>query len=216
MVTRVLDDLSLDGDGHTAYPPGACSPVHFSGCLRCLEAENATLREQLQDADTQIATLKAHAAHLGEELKRARAFEAQAQELGALLAKASVDTQDAERASGQSWVRLVSDELEDLYQRAIFLPQPERTKVIPTWTDEELWAVRKDPPKEFQELAELLSATLTPAKWDGCAHVLIKLEEIAALNYEELPTWSSRPDLAELHRRLEWALATIKAQESSQ
>lgn len=61
-------DLGLDGDGHKAYPPGACSPVHPSGCLRCLEAENATLREQLQDADTQIATLKAHAVHLGEQL----------------------------------------------------------------------------------------------------------------------------------------------------
>lgn len=94
MVNR--DDLSLDGDGHTAYPPGACSPVHPSGCLRCLEAENMTLsaqlgeaaseaiqlsvlnhkqreeiaelKEQLQDADTQIATLKAHAVHLGEQL----------------------------------------------------------------------------------------------------------------------------------------------------
>ena len=112
MVTHVLDDLSLDGDGHKAYPAGACSPVHPSGCLRCLEAENATLKQQLQDADTQIATLKAHAGHIadeardyraqlercktrlthaeanyGEELKRARAFEAQAQELAALLAK---------------------------------------------------------------------------------------------------------------------------------
>lgn len=104
-MATVLNDLSLDGDGHTAYPPGACSPVHSSGCLRCLEAENATLREQLQDADTQIATLKAHAAHLGEEfkhcknrlihaeanygeeLKRSHAFEAQVDKLAALLAK---------------------------------------------------------------------------------------------------------------------------------
>lgn len=112
MVTHVLDDLSLDGDGHKAYPAGACSPVHPSGCLRCLEAENTTLKEQLKDANTQIATLKAHAGHVadeardyraqierlkdrlihveanyGEELKRSRAFEAQAQELAGLLAK---------------------------------------------------------------------------------------------------------------------------------
>ena len=119
MVTHVLDDLSLDGDGHTAYPPGACSPVHPSGCLRCLEAENMTLSAQLGEAQseaiklsvsghkqkTEIEALRAqvenlegqlgrlkdrliHAeANYGEELKRARAFEAQAEELAALLAK---------------------------------------------------------------------------------------------------------------------------------
>ena len=85
MVSHVLDDdLSLDGDGHTAYPPGACSPVHPSGCLRCLEAENATLREQLERCKTRLTHAEAN---YGEELKRARAFEAQAQELAALLAK---------------------------------------------------------------------------------------------------------------------------------
>lgn len=84
MVTHVLDDLSLDGDGHTAYPPGACSPVHSSGCLRCLEAENATLREQLERCKTRLTHAEAN---YGEELKRARAFEAQAGDLAALLAK---------------------------------------------------------------------------------------------------------------------------------
>ena len=84
MVTHVLDDLSLDGDGHTAYPAGACSPVHPSGCLRCLEAENATLKEQLERCKTRLTHAEAN---YGEELKRARAFEAQAQELAALLAK---------------------------------------------------------------------------------------------------------------------------------
>ena len=101
MVTHVLDDLSLDGDGHKAYPAGACSPVHFSGCLRCLEAENVTLseqlgeaqseaiklsvlghkqrqeidelKEQLKNADTQIATLKAHAGHIADEARDYRA-----------------------------------------------------------------------------------------------------------------------------------------------
>lgn len=115
-----------------------------------------------------------------------------------------------------SWAQLVSDELEALHRVSSILPEGERVKLVPAWTDEELWAVRKDPPKEFQELAELLGATLTPKKWDGCAHVLIKLEELAKLHYEHLPVWSTRRDLDELHRRLEWALVTIKAQESSQ
>ena len=84
MVTHVLDDLNLNGDGHRAYPAGACSPVHPSGCLRCLEAENATLSEQLERCKTRLAHAEAN---YGEELKRARAFEAQAQELAALLAK---------------------------------------------------------------------------------------------------------------------------------
>ena len=112
MVMHVLDDLGLDGDGHKAYPAGACSPVHPSGCLRCLEAENATLSKQLDEAASEAIKLSisghkqqekivellsrlercktrlAHAeANYGEELKRARAFEAQAQELAALLAK---------------------------------------------------------------------------------------------------------------------------------
>lgn len=116
----------LDGDGHTAYPSGACSPVHPSGCLRCLEAENATLKAKLaeaqdegirvslalhklrvrfEEAQAENATLKeqlgqaegfsarirdrlVHAeANYGEELKRARAFEASAQELSARLDK---------------------------------------------------------------------------------------------------------------------------------
>ena len=84
MVTHVLDDLSLDGDGHTAYPPGACSPVHPSGCLRCLEAENATLKEQLGRLKDRLIHAEAN---YGEELKRVRAFEAQARELAALLVK---------------------------------------------------------------------------------------------------------------------------------
>ena len=84
MVTHVLDDLGLDGDGHKAYPAGACSPTHKDGCLRCLEAENATLSEQLERCKTRLAHAEAN---YGEELKRARAFEAQAQELAALLAE---------------------------------------------------------------------------------------------------------------------------------
>ena len=79
MVTHVLgeDDLldlvsplEVSPNGHTAYPPGACSPVHPSGCLRCLEAENTTLKRRLQDANVQITMLQA-----------------QAEELAALLAK---------------------------------------------------------------------------------------------------------------------------------
>lgn len=84
MVTHVLDDLSLDGDGHKAYPAGACSPVHPSGCLRCLEAENATLKEHLERLKDRLIHAEAN---YGEELKRSRAFEAQAQELAGLLAK---------------------------------------------------------------------------------------------------------------------------------
>ena len=47
-------------------------------------AENATLKEQLERCKTRLAHAEAN---YGEELKRARAFEAQAQELAALLAK---------------------------------------------------------------------------------------------------------------------------------
>ena len=136
--------------------------------------------------------------------------------ISALEAQASVDLQDVERTSGQSWAQLVSDELQALHRFALALPESERAKVIPAWTDEEIAAVRLERPEPFQELAELLSATLTPNKWDGCAHVLVRLEELAALDYEDLPIWSDRRDLDELHRRLEWALVTIKAQESSQ
>lgn len=91
MVTHVLDGLSLDGDGHTAYPPGACSPVHPEGCIRCLEAENVTLRarvENLQDEVRRVRDRLIHSeANYGEELKRARAFESENTTLAGLLSK---------------------------------------------------------------------------------------------------------------------------------
>ena len=95
MVTHVLDGLSLDGDGHTAYPPGACSPVHPEGCIRCLEAENVTLRarvENLQDEVRRVRDRLIHSeANYGEELKRARAFESENTTLAGLLSKKSAE-----------------------------------------------------------------------------------------------------------------------------
>ena len=136
--------------------------------------------------------------------------------LSALKAQETVDPFDAQ-AQTPSWAQLVSDELEALHRFALALPESERVKVIPAWTEEELWAVRKDPPKEFGELCSAIREAVTGHhKWDGCAKVFIRLEELTALGFDKVPTWSARPDLAELHRRLEWALQSIKAQESSQ
>ena len=205
------------------WPLEALTPKENAVKIFTLEALAELTQELLNDPNlkhkniAEKAAIYGHASTVLSAQRYAVTLESMSKTMiSALKAQASVDLQDVERAPGQSWVRLVSDELEALHRFALALPESERAKVIPAWTDEEMWAVRKDPPKEFQELAEMLSATLTPTKWDGCAHVLIKLEEIAKLNYENVPVWSTRRDLDELHRRLEWALQSIKAQESSQ
>lgn len=199
------------------WPLEALTPKENTVKIFTLETLAELTQELLNDPNlshrnmVEKATIYGHAAEVLAAQRYAVTLEGMKDTmLSALEAQASVDLQDVERTSGQSWAQLVSDELQALHRFALALPESERAKVIPAWTEEELWAVRKDPPEEFQELAELLSATLTPKKWDGCAHVLIKLEELAKLDYENIPAWSARRDLDELHRRLEWALVTIR------
>ena len=135
--------------------------------------------------------------------------------ISALEAQASVDLQDVERTSGQSWAQLVSDELETI-QASVRLnwPLPDQLEVIPDWTAEELHERPCQP--ELLSLCVALRGAVVRLRWDGAAVVFAKLYELARLEIVSLPTWSARPGLAELHRRLEWALVTIKAQESSQ
>lgn len=133
----------------------------------------------------------------------------------AIEAQASVDMQDAERASGQSWVQLVSDHLETIQANVrLNWPIPSESEVIPDWTAEEMFDRPCQP--ELLSLCVALRGAVVRLRWDGAAVVFAKLYELARLEIVSLPTWSTRRDLDELHRRLEWALATIKAQESSQ
>lgn len=133
--------------------------------------------------------------------------------ISAIEAQASVDMQDAERASGQSWVQLVSDHLETIQANVrLNWPIPSESEVIPDWTAEEMFDRPCQP--ELLSLCVALRGAVVRLRWDGAAVVFAKLYELARLEIVSLPTWSTRRDLAELHRRLEWALATIKAQES--
>lgn len=135
--------------------------------------------------------------------------------ISAIEARASVDMQDAERAPSQSWVQLVSDELETIQANVrLNWPIPSESEVIPDWTAEEMFDRPCQP--ELLSLCVALRGAVVRLRWDGAAVVFAKLYELARLEIVSLPTWSTRRDLAELHRRLEWALATIKAQESSQ
>lgn len=135
--------------------------------------------------------------------------------ISAIEAQASMDMQDAERAPSQSWVQLVSDHLETIQTNVrLNWPIPSESEVIPDWTAEEMFDRPCQP--ELLSLCVALRGAVVRLRWDGAAVVFAKLYELARLEIVSLPTWSSRPDLAELHRRLEWALATIKAQESSQ
>lgn len=135
--------------------------------------------------------------------------------ISAIEAQASVDMQDAERAPSQSWVQLVSDELETIQANVrLNWPIPSESEVIPDWTAEEMFDRPCQP--ELLSLCVALRGAVVRLRWDGAAVVFAKLYELARLEIVSLPTWSTRRDLAELHRRLEWALATIKAQESSQ
>ena len=198
------------------WPLEALTPKENTVKIFTLETLAELTQELLNDPNlshrnmVEKATIYGHAAEVLAAQRYAVTLEGMKDTmLSALQAQETADPFDAQ-VQTPSWAQLVSDELEALHRFSLMLPEGDRAKLIPAWTEEELWAVRKDPPKEFQELAELLSATLTPKKWGGCAHVLIKLEELAKLDYENIPAWSARRDLDELHRRLEWALVTIR------
>ena len=143
-----------------------------------------------------------------------------ARELGAMRVamtsalEAQIKDDDITPAPRLSYVRLVSDELERLHQLASILPESERKLMIPDWTQEELMAVHPLPPATFGELCVAIREAVTSNyKWDGCAPVLIKLEELADhQGHTKAPVWSARPDLDELHQRLEWALQSIRDQ----
>ena len=135
--------------------------------------------------------------------------------VSAIEAQASADLRDVERTPGQSWVRLVSDELEVIQANVrLNWPLPDQLEVIPDWTAEELHERPCQP--ELLSLCVALRGAVVRLRWDGAAVVFAKLYELVRLEIVSLPTWSARPDLAELHRRLEWALQSIKAQEISQ
>lgn len=191
------------------WPLEALTPKENTVKIFTLETLAELTQELLNDPNlshrnmVEKATIYGHAA----EVLAAQRYAVTLESMGTTMLSA---LRAQETVEAPSWAQLVSDELEALHRFSSMLPEGDRVKLIPAWTEEELWAVRKDPPKEFQELAELLSATLTPTKWGGCVHVLIKLEELAKLDYENIPAWSTRRDLDELHRRLEWALVTIR------
>ena len=135
--------------------------------------------------------------------------------VSAIEAQASADLRDVERTPGQSWVRLVSDGLEAIQANVrLNWPLPDQLEVIPDWTAEELHERPCQP--ELLSLCVALRGAVVRLRWDGAAVVFAKLYELVRLEIVSLPTWSARPDLAELHRRLEWALQSIKAQEISQ
>jgi hypothetical protein len=57
-VGDLVSPLEASTDGHTAYPPGACSPTHKDGCLRCAELELDTAEERLRVARAKLAKLQ--------------------------------------------------------------------------------------------------------------------------------------------------------------
>lgn len=204
------------------WPLEALTPKENIVTIFTLEALAELTQELLNDPNLKHKNITEKAAIFGHAstVLSAQRYAATLESIGktmisALEAQASVDLQNAERAPGQSWVQLVSDELETIQANVrLNSPIPNELEVIPDWTAEELYKRPCQP--ELLSLCVALRGAVVRLCWDGAAVVFAKLYELARLEIASLPTWSDRPDLAELHRRLEWALATIKAQESSQ
>ena len=139
-----------------------------------------------------------------------------ARELGAMRVamtsalEAQIKDDDITPAPRASWVQLVSDELETIQANVrLNWPIPNKLEVIPDWTAEEMSERPCQP--ELLSLCETLRSSVVRMRWDGAAAVFAKLYELVRLEVTSLPTWSDRRDLDELHRRLEWTLASLKA-----
>ena len=149
------------------------------------------------------AAIFGHAATVLGAQRCVEVFEQTSETMTLMIKAHQSDLDDTQPSSFVASARLVDDELVSMHRAGV---------TIPAWTVEELEGLPFA--QELGDLCKVLNKTLTLKPYDGLAGVNVELESLAELGITSLPTWSARPDLAELHRRLEWALATIKDQSS--